>query len=202
MGTCTPLAGGASVCKEEEKMVDELVRRTAALPGFDADKAQKSVSIVLTKINKHIPNDLSASFFAAIPGSSRLVAQPDDIHGALPGGLGGMVMSALGNLLGDDGNILIETYAELEREGVSLDEARAFGMTFAEFAHERAGKQLVGEMVMAAPGLSDTLAQHIETLDFSSKVHGLLDSLPSQPSRARTLHEASASSKLISRATA
>lgn len=184
-------------------MVDELVRRTAALPGFDPDKAQKSVSIVLTKINKHMPADLSASFFAAVPGAHGMVEQVDDAPDTLPGGLGGMVMSALGNLLGDHGNILIETYAELEREGVTLNEARAFGVTFAEYAHERAGKELVGEMVQAAPGLGDALAEHIETLDFSSKVHGLLDSLPSQPSRSPFVtREQSGLSKLTSRATA
>lgn len=184
-------------------MVDELVRRTAALPGFDADKAQRSVSIVLTKINTHMPSGLSASFFAAMPGSDRLLSELDSVPNGLPGGLGGMVMSALGNLLGDHGNILIETYAELEREGVSLNEARAFGVTFAEFAHERAGKKLVGEMVQAAPGLSDALAEHIENLDFSATMHGLLDALPSEPARSKSQRlEETGLSRLTSRATA
>jgi hypothetical protein len=184
-------------------MVDELVRRTAALPGFDADKAQRSVSIVLTKINTHMPSGLSASFFAAIPGSDLLVDEFDFAPNALPGGLGGMVMSALGNLLGDHGNILIETYAELEREGVSLTEARAFGVTFAEYAHERAGKELLGEMVQAAPGLGDALAEHIENLDFSSTMHGLLDTLPSQLAPGKILlREEEGASRLTSRAIA
>jgi hypothetical protein len=184
-------------------MVDELVRRTAALPGFDTDKAQKSVSIVLTKIDKHMPTDLSASFFAAVSGSKNLVENLDDTPDALPGGLGGMVMSALGNLLGDHGNILIETYAELEREGVTLDEARSFGVTFAEYAQERAGKELVDEMVLAAPGLSDALAEHIQGLNFTSRVHGLLDSPPSeQPRSVFHAQEPSGVSKLTSRATA
>jgi hypothetical protein len=166
-------------------MVDELVRRTAALPGFDTDKAQKSVSIVLTKINKYMPAELSASFFAVAHGSKGLVEDVEDASNALPGGLGGMVMSALGNLLGDQGNILIETYAELEREGVTFNEARAFGVTFAEYAHERAGKELVSEMIRAAPGLSDALAEHLKALDFSSTAHAFLKSASSQPSRSQ-----------------
>ena len=119
--------------------MDELIQRLVANIGVDQATAEKSLGIILDFLSKEGPADKVQTLLAAMPGSEALIAAArEGDGGGLFGGMGGVMavgsrMMAVGLGMGQIQGITRETIA---------------------YAREKAGEDVVGEIVGAIPGLS------------------------------------------------
>ena len=120
--------------------MDELIQRLVDKIGVDKATAEKALGIILDFLAKEGPVDKVQTLLAAMPGSDALIAaaREGDSGGGLFGGMGGVMavgsrMMAAGLAMGQIQGITRETIA---------------------YAREKAGEDVVGDIVAAIPGLS------------------------------------------------
>jgi len=141
--------------------MEQLITGIAAKVGIEEGMARTAVGTILGMFAKEGPNEKVAALLETIPGASELVsktssgaATPEADPSAVDfsSGLGGMISGALG-----ESNPVMETLAELQSQGLSVDQAMQVGQEVAEFAREKAGDDVVNEIASAIPGLSAIL---------------------------------------------
>ncbi len=117
--------------------MEELITRITNNVGIDSATAEKAVGLMLAFLEKEGAQDKVGAFIAGIPGAQELIASTDkggflaNMMGGVMG-LGSKLMSA-GLGMGDITNVAKETIA---------------------FAKEKAGAQVVDDVVNSIPGLS------------------------------------------------
>lgn len=121
--------------------MEELVSRIAANVGVDEATAQKAVGMILAFLQKEGDGDKVKALLERIPGAQELVADaPDtDAAGGLGGLMGGGAMAVLGALQGI---------------GLGMGEIQGVTRETVAFARERAGDDVVNDIVASIPGLS------------------------------------------------
>jgi hypothetical protein len=119
--------------------MDELIERLVANVGVDRAAAEKALGIILDFLAKEGPADKVQTLLAQLPGADALIAaaRANEGGGGFFGGMGGVMgvgsrMMAVGLGMGQIQGITRETIA---------------------YAREKAGEDLVGEIVGAIPGL-------------------------------------------------
>lgn len=112
--------------------MNELIARIVQTTGLSEDQAAKAVGIILKYLNAAAPQDKMQRLFAAIPGAEDAVA-----GGWASGGMMG-AMAAMGELTG---------------LGLNMNQIRATSRETVDFAREKAGDDLVDEIVATVPGL-------------------------------------------------
>ena len=119
--------------------MDELVERLVANTGVDRASAEKALGIMLDFLAKEGPPDKVQTLLASMPGADALIAaaREGDGGGGFFGGMGGVMgvgsrMMAVGLGMGQIQGITRETIA---------------------YAREKAGEEVVGEIVGSIPGL-------------------------------------------------
>jgi hypothetical protein len=124
--------------------MEELIGRIAADAGVEPGIAKKAVGMILLFLQKEGPKDEIASLFAAVPGAAEAADAAANESGAdaFTGAMGGGLMGLASQLTG---------------LGLGMGEMQTFGREVFAYVREKAGDELVGEIVSAIPGLGQFL---------------------------------------------
>lgn len=133
--------------------MEELIGRITAALGIDEATASKAVSIVLNLLQSAGPDDKVSQLLEAIPGAKELLASASGESGG--GGLGGLMGSLGGMMGGSMGGAMgaMSALTELKEAGLSTDQVQGLGKEVLGFAREKAGEDVVGDVVSSIPGL-------------------------------------------------
>ncbi|MDW9698658.1 hypothetical protein GOB04_14505 [Sinorhizobium meliloti] len=128
--------------------MSELVTRVAENVGIETATAEKAVGIILGFLQREAAEGPVAQMIEAIPGAPELVAQYNG-EGSNGGGLLGGLMSAIGG-----GGGVMALGQQLMSQGLGMGEITALAKETIAFAKEKAGDEVVDEVVASVPGLS------------------------------------------------
>ncbi|GCA48900.1 hypothetical protein KGO5_01336 [Sinorhizobium sp. KGO-5] len=127
--------------------MSELVTRVAENVGIETATAEKAVGMILGFLQREAAEGPVAQMIEAIPGATELVAQYNG-EGSGGGGLLGGLMSAIG------GGGVMALGQQLMSQGLGMGEITALAKETIAFAKEKAGEEVVDEVVASVPGLS------------------------------------------------
>ena len=127
--------------------MNELVTRVAENVGIEPATAEKAVGMILGFLQREAADGPVARMIEAIPGASELIAQYNG-EGSGGGGLLGGLMSALG------GGGVMALGQQLMSQGLGMGEITSLAKETIAFAKEKAGDDVVDEVVASVPGLS------------------------------------------------
>ncbi|MFC0806741.1 hypothetical protein ACFHWW_14860 [Ensifer sp. P24N7] len=127
--------------------MSELVTRVAENVGIETATAEKAVGMILGFLQREAAEGPVAQMIEAIPGAPELVAQYNG-EGSGGGGLLGGLMSAIG------GGGVMALGQQLMSQGLGMGEITALAKETIAFAKEKAGEEVVDEVVASVPGLS------------------------------------------------
>ncbi len=127
--------------------MSELVTRVAENVGIEPATAEKAVGIILGFLQREAAEGPVARMIEAIPGAPELVAQYNG-EGGNGGGLLGGLMSAIG------GGGVMALGQQLMSEGLGMGEITGLARETIAYAKEKAGEEVVDEVVASVPGLS------------------------------------------------
>jgi len=118
--------------------MDELIQRLVANVGVDKPSAEKALGIILDFLAKEGPADKVQTLLAAMPGADALIAAAREGEGGgLFGGMGGVM--AVGS--------------RMMAAGLGMGQIQGITRETIAYAREKAGEDVVGEIVGAIPGL-------------------------------------------------
>ena len=126
--------------------MEDLIARIAAA-GVEPEIAQKAVGMILAFLRQEGPQADVDALFAAVPGAAAAAdAASGEPGGGVPnGGIGAMG----GGLMGLAGR--------LTSLGLGVGEMQTIGRQVFAFVREKAGDEVVGQVVAAIPGLAQFL---------------------------------------------
>jgi hypothetical protein len=119
--------------------MDELIDRLVSNIGLDRNAAEKAVAIILEFLKKEGPPDKVQALIERMPGAEELMESQEGLD-ASGGG-----MFAMSGIMGAGTKMMAAGLTMAQVQGVARE-------TLA-FARERAGEDVVGEVVGAIPGL-------------------------------------------------
>ena len=122
--------------------MEDLIQRIQARVGIGDETAREAVSILLNFLAREGPQDKVQELARRIPGAETYVASGDEGTAATLGGMGGMMG---GGLMGVAGR--------LQGLGLGMAEIQGVAQETVAFARERAGADLVDDIVRSIPGL-------------------------------------------------
>ncbi len=127
--------------------MEELIARVMASAGIDESIATNAVGIILGFLQKEGPEDKMQLIFDALPGAADLVAarEQEGSGGGLLGGLGGMMGGGMGAMA---------ALNELTSAGLDMDGVQSVAKELISFAKEKAGDDVVDDVISNIPGLS------------------------------------------------
>jgi hypothetical protein len=131
----------------EENSMSELVTRVAENVGLEPATAEKAVGMILGFLQREAAEGPVARMIEAIPGATELVAQYNG-EGSNGGGLLGGLMSAIG------GGGVMALGQQLMSQGLGMGEITGLAKETIAYAKEKAGEEVVDEVVASVPGLS------------------------------------------------
>ena len=117
--------------------MDELVERLVANVGVTRTAAEQSIGIILDFLKKEGPPEKVQALLDKLPGSEAYLQAAE-----ASGGDGGMFM---GGVMGA-GMRMMST-------GMSMDQVQAVTRETIAYVREKAGEDVIGEIVAAVPGL-------------------------------------------------
>ena len=129
--------------------MQELIEGLGAKLGIDGPTTERVVGIILGTLQSEGPEEGVRKLLDCLPGAAELIAKagPDG------GGAGGILGSALSALGG--GGLLMETFGKLQAVGLDMDQAKTAGYEVVAFAREKAGREVVDEVIDAIPALKN-----------------------------------------------
>jgi len=130
-----------------EFSMNELVTRVAENVGLEPATAEKAVGMILGFLQREAADGPVAQMIASIPGATDLIAQYNG-EGSGGGGLLGGLMSAIG------GGGVMALGQQLMSQGLGMGEITSLAKETIAFAKEKAGADVVDEVVASVPGLS------------------------------------------------
>ena len=124
--------------------MEQFIDRVAADAGVEPAIAKKAVGLILLFLRKEGPKDEIDTLFAAVPGAAEAADEAADENdaGAFTGAMGGGLMGLAGQLTG---------------LGLGMGEMQTFGREVFAYVREKAGDEVVGDIVSAIPGLRQFL---------------------------------------------
>lgn len=128
--------------------METLIAAIMSKTGLDEDTSREAVAIILSFLNKEAPEERMKQVFEVLPGSAELVAaRGGKSKGGLLAGLGAMVpgMGAMNAL------------NELSAAGLEMGQIQTVVKTLVQIAKEKAGDDVVDEVISSIPGLSQIL---------------------------------------------
>ena len=119
--------------------MDELIARLVDKVGVDKVAAEKSVGIILDFVVKEGPPDKVQALIDKLPGAQALIEaqQAGDTGGG---------MFAMGGIMGAG--------TKMMGVGLSMGQVQSLAKEVLAYIREKAGEDVVGEVVGAIPGLS------------------------------------------------
>lgn len=127
--------------------MNELVTRVAENVGLEPATAEKAVGMILGFLQREAADGPVAQMIESIPGATDLIAQYNG-EGSGGGGLLGGLMSAIG------GGGVMALGQQLMSQGLGMGEITSLAKETIAFAKEKAGADVVDEVVASVPGLS------------------------------------------------
>ena len=127
--------------------MNELVTRVAENVGIEPATAEKAVGMILGFLQREAADGPVAQMIESIPGATDLIAQYNG-EGTGGGGLLGGLMSAIG------GGGVMALGQQLMSQGLGMGEITGLAKETIAFAKEKAGADVVDEVVASVPGLS------------------------------------------------
>ncbi|MCY1244716.1 hypothetical protein D9M72_578090 [compost metagenome] len=127
--------------------MNELVTRVAENVGLEPATAEKAVGMILGFLQREAADGPVAQMIESIPGATDLIAQYNG-EGTGGGGLLGGLMSAIG------GGGVMALGQQLMSQGLGMGEITSLAKETIAFAKEKAGDEVVDEVVASVPGLS------------------------------------------------
>lgn len=128
--------------------MDELIARLSSIAGIDASTSERAVGMILAFLEKEGPADAVAKLVDAIPGARDAVNSVMNAEGS-SGGLMGM----LGGIMGNMGGGITALGGQLMGIGLDLGQMQTIGKELFAYGSEKAGPEVVGQIVSAVPGL-------------------------------------------------
>jgi hypothetical protein len=128
------------VTASKECPMEELIARIVSNVGIDDDTARKAVSVILSFLYQQGDRDKVAALIEAIPGAQDFVTAEEADSGL--GGLGSLMGSGAMAVLG-----------ELQGLGLGMGQIQGVTKETVDFARERAGDDIVNDIVASIPGL-------------------------------------------------
>ncbi len=125
--------------------MDDIVSRVSAAAGIGPDVAKQAVGQILAFVKKEGPEGPVTEMLDKIPGAADLAPPESETNGGL--------MGAIGGLMGGGGG-LMALAAKLTGIGLDMGEMQSVGKEVFAYAREKAGEDIVGQVVGAIPGLS------------------------------------------------
>lgn len=132
---------------KREIFMEDLINRIMAAAGIDEDTAKGAIGIILGFLNKEGPDDKMQLIFDALPGAQELVAARESAGG------GGGLLGGLGSMMGG-GMGAMAALSELNGIGLDMDGVQSVAKELISYAKEKAGDDVVNEVVSQIPGLS------------------------------------------------
>ena len=129
--------------------MNELVTRVAENVGIDPATAEKAIGMMLGFLQREAADGPVAKMIEAIPGADALVAQYNGAGSGGGGGLLGGLLSAVGA-----GGGVMALGQQLMAQGLGMGEITALAKETIGYAKEKAGAEVVDEVVASVPGLS------------------------------------------------
>jgi hypothetical protein len=118
----------------------ELIRQVSGDAGVTPETAEQAVKIVLRFLDRDGPSDKVRDLAAQL-GLSDLLDGGESRRGLL-GGISGMM-----------GGGAMAAFAELSSAGLDMSEIQTLTSSFVGYAREKAGPEIVDEIVASIPGL-------------------------------------------------
>ena len=116
--------------------MEELIGRLVAEVGIDRAAAEKAVGIILDFLVKEGPTDKVQALLAKLPGAEALIQKT-----AAEGG-GGLMSGVMGAGM------------RMMSAGLSMAQVQSVTRAVIAYTREKAGEDVIGEIVAAIPGLS------------------------------------------------
>ncbi|WP_426131656.1 DUF2780 domain-containing protein [Pararhizobium sp. PWRC1-1] len=129
--------------------MNELVTRVAENVGIDPATAEKAIGMMLGFLQREAADGPVAKMIEAIPGADEMVAK---FNGEGSGGGGGLLGGLL-NAVGAGGGVMA-LGQQLMSQGLGMGEITALAKETIGYAKEKAGAEVVDEVVASVPGLS------------------------------------------------
>jgi hypothetical protein len=124
-------------------MMEELIARITGNAGLDESTARAAVRIILSFLYQAGNREKVVALVERIPGAEQYVDASDDDSSATLGGLGGLM-----------GGAAMEVLGKLQALGLGMGEIQGVTQETVSFAREKAGSDLVDDIVASIPGLS------------------------------------------------
>ena len=119
--------------------MEELISRIVAKAGVDEPTAQAAVRVIFTFLYQQGDSAKVAALAANIPGAAEYIESGDAESSAPLGGLmGGGTMAVLG---------------KLQALGLGMGQIQGVTQVTVDFAREKAGEEIINEIVASIPGL-------------------------------------------------
>lgn len=126
--------------------MEELISRIVSATGINDDLARQAVGIILNFLNKEGPADQVKQILDALPGADALLAEREgEGGGGLLGGLGSMMGGGMGAMA---------ALNELTSAGLGMGEVQSVTKEIVGFAKEKAGDEVVDQVISSIPGLN------------------------------------------------
>jgi hypothetical protein len=116
--------------------MDELIGRLVATAGVDRATAEKAVAIIMSFLIKEGPSEQVRALTERLPGGEAFLAT----HGGADSS-----GSGIGGIMG--------VASKLMAAGLSMGQVQAVTQEIIAYSREKAGEDVVGEIVGAIPGL-------------------------------------------------
>ncbi|MEO0620191.1 MAG: DUF2267 domain-containing protein [Pseudomonadota bacterium] len=139
--------------------MEQLIANIVSRVGIDEGMARTAVGIIMNMFSKNASGDAMSALKSAMPGIEGAMAEAEAAPevagggGGLMGGLGGMLAGALGG--GD--NPIMGALAQLQGQGLSIDQAKQVGQEVASYTREQAGEDTFKQITSSIPGLDQLL---------------------------------------------
>jgi len=125
--------------------MEELISRITSNVGIDEETARRAVSIILSFLKREGDSEKVAELAQRIPGAEAYVDEADS------GGGGGGLLGGLGGLMGGG---VMAALGQLQGIGLGMGDIQAVTHETIGFAREKAGDDIVSDIVASIPGLS------------------------------------------------
>jgi hypothetical protein len=120
--------------------MDELIARLVAKVGVDRNAAEKAVGVIFEFLRKEGPPDKVKVLMDRLPGAEAFMQAQEGVDASGGGGF------AMGGLMGAG--------TKMMAAGLSMGQVQGVTKEVIAFAREKAGDDVIGEVVGAIPGLS------------------------------------------------
>ena len=122
--------------------MEDLIARIVANVGIDDSTAHKAVRIILSFLYQQGDREKVALLAEAIPGAAEYIVDSEPDSAATLGGLGGLM-----------GGGAMEVLSKLQAIGLGMGDIQGVTKETVDFAREKAGADIVNDVVGSIPGL-------------------------------------------------